>query len=229
MKKHSKLVFGLVLLSVLSSGFTFYQNITEERTQFWNNWINKCFPDKNWDTSTFKTIGVSYTTFKTTDSLTYKDMKALNPNEVKLQEVVESGATMPHEITIKKGAIFYKIVPKGNNINSASVYYLSQSQLSAIKNKPAKLEQTLCLPLSSVAAAYDVFKITFMDATGYVFQSRIAPSIQFANATPTVKYTTSGGGVQTLILDNTNAQKWHKSTSAISAINPNMLPQIGKQ
>jgi hypothetical protein len=231
MKKSVKFVLGLVFVSLLSVGFTELPvpSIAQQRTSFWDSWISKCFPDKDWSKTTFKTIGEDYTVFKSKNKVVYNDMKALNPNEIKLQEFVESGSTMPEELLVKKGDGFFKIVPKGNDINGSSAYYLSRAQLDKIKGNAEKLEQMLGLPLSSVSAEYDVFEITYEGNKGYVFQSRIAPTQQYANATPDIKYTTTGDGMQTLILDNMDAAKWKKSAVKVAEINPSTLPDIGNQ
>ena len=231
MKQGLKFVLGFVFIGLLSIGFTeqLVPSIAQQRTAFWDIWINKCFPNKDWSKTTFKTMGQDYTVFKSTNSAVYNDMKALNSNEIKLQEFVESGSTMPEEVPVKKGDEFFKIVPKGNNINGSSAYYLNQTQLDKIKANPGKLEQILGLPLSSVNAEYDVFEIIYEGTKGYVFQSRIAPTQQFANATPDVKYATTGGGIQTLVLDNTDAAKWKKSTAKIAEISPQTLPGIENQ
>jgi hypothetical protein len=202
-------------------------NWITQRTSFWDDWINKCFPSKNWSNTTFVTKGKNYSAFKTTNTSVYNDMKALNPNEIKLQEFIEAGSTIPVKVPINNGDEFFKIVPKGNNIGSPSAYYVDQAQLNLIKANPEKLEQVLGLPLGSVNAEYDVFKITYQGSNGYVFKSTVAGTEQFANATPTLKYLTPGGGTQTLILDNMDGAKWLKGSAPIESIAPNKLPLIG--
>jgi hypothetical protein len=202
-------------------------NWLTQRTNFWDDWINKCFPSKNWSNTTFVTKGKNYSTFKTTNASIYNDMKALNPNEIKLQEFIEAGSTVPVKVLINNGDEFFKIVPKGNNIGSPSAYYVDQAQLNLIKTNPEKLEQVLGLPLGSVNAEYDVFKITYQGSSGYVFKSTVAGTEQFANATTTLKYLTPGGGTQTLILDNMDGAKWLKGSAPIESIAPNKLPLIG--
>ena len=61
---------------------------------------------------------------------------------------------------------------------------------------------------------------------GYVFKSTVAATEQYANATPSLKYLTTGGGTQTLILDNMNPTKWLKGSTPIENIAPNKLPLI---
>lgn len=202
-------------------------SILAQRVSFWEDWINKCFPGKNWSNTTFKTIGKDYNAFKTTNTSIYNDMKVLNPNEAKLQEFIEAGSAIPTKVPINQGDEFFKIVPKGNNIGGPSAYYVDQTQLNLIKANPEKLEQVLGLPLGSVNAEYDVFKITYKGNSGYVFKSTVAGTEQFANATPSLKYSTTGGRSQTLILDNMDGAKWLKGSAPIESITPNNLPQIG--
>ncbi|MFO0322471.1 MAG: hypothetical protein ACK504_08585 [Bacteroidota bacterium] len=206
-------------------------SILTQRVNFWNDWINKCFPAKNWSNTTFKTFGKDYNTFKSTNVTIYNDMKALNSNELKLKEFIESCSnTSPIiKINVQSGDVYYKIVRKGEDIiSSASVYYIDQAQLNLIKANPEKLEQVLGLPLSSVSSEYDVFKITYQGSNpGYVFKSTIASTEQYANATQSVKYNTTGGGKQILILNNLNDDVWIKSSSPLEPIIPNQIPLIG--
>lgn len=233
MKKGLKFAIGVVFvgfLGVCLTNASLPDSIVQQRKAFWDSWVNKCFPNNDWNTTTFKTMGEDYSAFKLKDSTVYHDMKALNPNEIKLQEFVESGSTMPEEAFVKQGDKFFKIVPKGNNIDGPSAYYLGQIQLDKIKAHPARLEQVLGLPLSSVSAEYDVFEITYQGSSKeYVFRSIVASTQQFANATPNVKYSTCGGAVQTLVLDNMDATKWKKGSVKIASISPNTLPKIGDQ
>ena len=197
-----------------------------KRTLFWDEWVNKCFPGRNWDNTVFKARGKDFSEFKASRPEIYDDMKLLNSNEIKLQECVESGSSFPSKFPIKSGDSFYKIVPKGQNISGQSMYYIDQAQLNTIKANPEVVEQILGLPLNSVNAEYDVFKITFKGTEGSVFKSPIASTEQYAKANPSFKYTTTGSGVQTLILDNGNATKWQKGTTPIESIKPNVLPKI---
>ncbi|MEA5259887.1 hypothetical protein VB264_18965 [Arcicella aquatica] len=207
-------------------------NWVAQRTAFWNNWIDKCFPAKNWSNTTFQTIGRNYNDFKQTNPILDNEMKAMyntlaDANNY-LPGVINSGAenSDPVKVTVAKNEIFYKIVYKGGNINSPSPYYLSESEYNWIKANPSQLEQKLGLPLSSVSAEYDVFTIKSLADDNVIFQSIIAPTKQFANATPNTVYNTPGGKIQSLIINNTKSDRWLKSSTPKEQINPKCLPQI---
>lgn len=205
-------------------------DILTQRTDFWNNWINKCFPNRNWSTTNFNTTGVSYSTFKITNPTVDAEMRSLYPSvadaDKYLPDVVKSGSTNPTRVLAAEGEMYYKIVPKGGNINTPSPYYLSAAEFEIIKATPALLEQKLGLPLSSSSAEYDVFSITSLVDNNVLFSASIAPTQQFASTTPNLLYSTTGGGVQSLIINNNNVNLWHKSTMPIETISPNTLPQI---
>ena len=210
--------------------FNIEGSLLTNRIKFWENWINKCFPRRDFGATEFKTFGKNYNEFKTTNTVIYNDMKALVSDEAKLQEVIESGSTIPEKIPINHGDEFYKIVPKNpesTGIRGRSPYYIDKTQLDIIKANPSILEQELGLPLSSVSQDYDVYKITYQGNGGYVFKSTTASTEQFAKSTPNIKYITSGGGTQTLILDNFENTQWLKSLTPVESIIPNQLPQIG--
>lgn len=143
-----------------------------------------------------------------------------------LPGVINSGSTVPIKITVNEGETFYKIVAKGSNISSPSPYYLSQVEYDWIKANPHLLEQKLGLPLSSVSAEYDVYTITSLVDNNTLFQSVIAPTQQFSNGTPSIIYSTSGGRIQSLIINNNITTNWAKSSSPIETITPNILPTI---
>lgn len=119
--------------------------------------------------------------------------------------------------------LFYTCVTNAV-LATSSLRFAKRGRVGA---NPEKLEQVLGLPLGSVNAEYDVFKITYQGSSGYVFKSTVAGTEQFANATPSLKYLTPGGGTQTLILDNMDVAKWLKGTTPIESIAPNKLPLIG--
>ncbi|MDR6564071.1 MULTISPECIES: hypothetical protein [unclassified Arcicella] len=207
-------------------------NWVAQRTDFWNSWIDKCFPAKNWSNTTFQTIGRNYNDFKQTNPILDSEMKAMyntlaDANNY-LPGVINSGAenSDPVKVTVAKNEILYKIVYKGGNINSPSPYYLSESEYNWIKANPSQLEQKLGLPLSSVSAEYDVFTIKSLVDDNVIFQSFIAPTKQFANATPNTVYNTPGGKIQSLIINNTKSDLWLKSSTPKEQINPKCLPQI---
>jgi hypothetical protein len=242
-KKYILLVLATLFLSVpsfaekndfLGKGEEVVQgagNWITQRTSFWDDWINKCFPSKNWSNTTFQTVGKDYNAFKTANTTLDNEMRAMYSTQAAadnfLPGVVNSGVASPVKVTVNQGDKFYKIVPKGGNINTPSPYYLSEAEYQWIKANPAQLEQKLGLPLSSVNAEYDVFTITSQANNNKLFQSTVAPTKQFANATPSVIYNTTGGRTQSLIINNGDTDFWIKSSSPIETISPNNLPQIG--
>lgn len=206
-------------------------NWITQRTSFWDDWINKCFPGKNWSNTTFQTVGKDYNAFKSANVDLDSQMRAMyntaSDADRFLPGVINSGSTNPVKVTASQGEKYYKIVAKGGDINSPSPYYLSEAEYQWIKANPSKLEQKLGLPLSSVSAEYDVFTITSKVNNNPLFQSTVAPTKQFANTTPNIVYNTSGGRTQSLIINNSDADFWIKSTSPIETISPNSLPLIG--
>jgi hypothetical protein len=203
--------------------------IAAQRTNFWETWITNCFPNRDWNLTTFQTSGLDYQSFNQSQSVLKSEMLALGANEAKISEVIESGSNIPQKISITKNQKFYKLVPKGNNINGGSVYYIDQGQLNALESSTASIEQVLGLPLASTSAEYDVFSITYLKDNGYVFQSNVAPTNQFATSTPNIQYETSGGALQTIIFDNMNSNNWSKSPICMKTISPTQLPNIGNQ
>jgi hypothetical protein len=214
------------LVGVQGSG-----NWLTQRTSFWDDWINKCFPGKNWSNTTFQTVGKDYNAFKSANTTLDNEMRAMYNSagdaDRFLPGVISSGSTNPIKIVANQGEKYYKIVAKGGNINSPSPYYLSEAEYQWIKVNPSQLEQKLGLPLSSVNAEYDVFTITSKANNNTLFQSTVAPTKQFANATPNVVYNTAGGRTQSLIINNGDADFWTKSAIPIETISPNSLPIIG--
>lgn len=206
-------------------------DILTQRKSFWDEWINKCFPGENWANTTFETLGKDYNTFKNSSSLIDNEMRAMynsaSDADNYLPGVVNSGSTNPVSVTANQGEKFYKIVPKGGNINSTSPYYLSEADYNWIKANPSQLEQKLGLPLSSVSDEYDVFTITSKVNNNKLFQSTVAPTKQFSNSTPNIIYNTTGGRTQSLIINNSKTNLWEKSVAPIETITPNSLPQIG--
>jgi hypothetical protein len=108
-------------------------------------------------------LGKDYNTFKTANTAIDNEMRVLysTPSAADnfLPAIVKSGSSNPAKVTVNQGDKFYKIVPKGIDINGPSPYYLSEAEYQWIKANPSQLEQKLGLPLSSVGAEYDVFKI----------------------------------------------------------------------
>lgn len=201
------------------------------RQTFWDGWIKKCFPEKDWSKTTFTTYGLTAEKVKKDAPEIYQSMSDLYANEQLaerfLPELIAAGSTIPVKKTVDQGKILYKFIPKGGNINSPSPYFLSEETYRLAKKEVNLIEQKLELPLSSVAGSYAIFTITAKQ-TQDVYQSKVAPSVQFAKATPNVRYKAPGGYTQTLIINNTNPLKWQKSSSAIEIITPNVLPLVKK-
>ncbi len=203
-------------------------NALAQRKAFWDEWVSKCFPDRNWGTTTFETSGIDYASFAANNPTMQTEMRGmyqtLNDADSYLPTVIHSGSNTPIKILAHDGDKFYKIVPKGGNINSPSPYYLSESEFQSIKANPSTIEQKLGLPLGSASSEYDVFTITSLSDNNAVFQSTVAPTQQFANTTPNDVFHTSGGATQSLIINNNNANLWLKSPMPVETISPNALP-----
>jgi hypothetical protein len=145
---------------------------------------------------------------------------AANPASAKtwLTSVLKSGSNMPDEIQVQPDDYFYKIMPftdTGGIRNTQSVYYLNQEQFRALLDPTVNMEDILGLPTTTNFIRYKVYRITARVQTT-VFESTIAPTAQYhkdemAKGTNWGKgHRTSGGGTQTLILDNSNQAIWEK-------------------
>lgn len=191
-----------------------------KRSDFWDDWINKCFPNKDWNNTIFETLGLDYNTFKKSAPKIEKSMQEMyntsTDAEKYLPGIINSGSDIPIKIIAKKGA----------NIKSPSAYYLNESEYLWIKSNPSQLESKLGLPLSSVSVEYDVYTITSKVDGNILFESTIASTKQYAK-TSLLKdvYTTSGGRRQSLIINNGEVDLWEKSLKSIETIIPNTLPQ----
>jgi len=205
-------------------------SILEQRNAFWKEWIDKCFPGEDWNTTTFVTNGVEYTAFKANDPDTWQAMVDMYIDTASansyLPGVVNSGSTNPIEVYAYAGQKLYKIVPAGKDISGPSPYYVTETQLEWIKLHPAELEQKLGLPLSSVSGEYWIYSITSVADSNLFFQSTIAPTDQFANATPNIVYSTPGGATQSLLINNGDPMKWKKSDEPVEKYIPDTLPKI---
>jgi hypothetical protein len=122
-----------------------------------------------------------------------------------LNLLIKSGRDVPIKVTLNQADELYKIVPKGN-LPGKSSYYLSKTEYEMLKNSP-ELEQKLGLPLGSHSVEYDVYKAVANQSVD-VFESAVAKTVQRG-------YETSGGAIQTLILDT---DKW--TLSKLETITP---------
>jgi hypothetical protein len=212
-------------------------NCAAERIDFWNGWLNACAPGNNasstnadWSHTTFRTVGVTYEDFQKEDSLDYVAMVNLYDSpelaEKYLPGVILSGSDYPDAATIKKGDYLTKIVKVGATISGFSVYYITPEELKRLKMKPSRLEQELGLPLTSNAGTYLVYRMYALD-DNTVFQSHVAPTVQYAAPEKTV-YWTCGGAVQTLVLDNGNTTRWAKDETPSDTLKIQTLPNINQ-
>lgn len=205
-------------------------SMLDQRNAFWKEWVDKCFPNEDWSTSTFTTNGVNYDAFKTGNPEVWQAMidmyQTPEDGEKFLPSVVNSGSTNPIEAHATAGMKLYKIVPAGKDITGPSPYYVTKMQLEWIKLHPDELEQKLGLPLSSVSGEYWIYSITSLVDDNLYFQSTIAPTDQFANATPSVVYKTPGGATQSLLINNGDPMKWKKADTPDEKYIPDTLPKV---
>lgn len=212
-------------------------NCSKERADFWNSWLNACAPGNNasstkadWSETTFRTVGVTFEGFKTEDSLDYVAMVDLYATKELAQKylpgVILSGSDYPDKVMIKKGSYLTKIVKVGADISGFSVYYITPEELKRLMMQPGRLEQNLGLPLTSNAGTYLVYRMHALD-DNVVFQSHVAPTVQYATPNQTV-YWTCGGATQTLVLDNGDTARWKKDTVPSDTLKIKTLPNISQ-
>ena len=109
--------------------------------------------------------------------------------------LIQSSSTAPVKKVLNQGDELYKIVPKGNGYSQSS-FYISKTEFNSLKNN-IDIEQKLGLPLNNHAIEYDVYRATANQSVN-IFESTVAPTVQGS-------FSTSGGAVQTFLLDDT---KW---------------------
>jgi hypothetical protein len=204
--------------------------IIEERTAYWSNWSSKCFPSHSWDSTIFETDGLNYELLLIYNPRLVLEMKQLyskpSDGDKYLPSIINSGSCVPEKKLASEGELLYKIVPKGNNIQSPSPYYLTEQDFLWVQSHALTLEQSLGLPLSSTTAAYDVFTIKSLKDNNVYFQSRIAATDQCSIQSTMEVYRTPGGGVQSLIINNMDTTLWEKSTVPVSVLLPLGLPVL---
>lgn len=187
-----------------SSKFTFLKNeitITEkhergiflERTWWADSLKNVCDPLSN--SSGFKTLGIEPSSVK---KIILDEMKeeASAPQFVEL--ILNSGSSTPEKIEAKQGYTLYKLVPKGSvGPSPFTPFWTKLEELKTYIN--SELEQRFGLPVVSISAKYDVYKIQLKDGKkANVFESKIAETTENG-------YKTIGGAIQSLVLDRS---KW---------------------
>lgn len=153
----------------------------------------------NFDTlansSGFKTLGIEA---KDVKKGILDDMKteASAPQFVEL--IINSGKSVPKKVEVSGGYVLYKIIPKGSS--APSLFTPFWAKLEELNKYVAdELEQRFGLPIVSHAAKYDVYKIQLKEGkTAAVFESEVAETSE-------KQYKTTGGAIQSLVLDRT---KW---------------------
>ncbi len=210
-------------------------NCPSERLEFWNRWLNVCAPgntasslNADWSQTTFRTVGVTYEGFATKDSLTHANMVSFYPADSiakkYLPGIILSGSDYPNQVVIKKGEYLTKLVKIGANISGFSVYYITPEELKQLKLDPSRLEQKLGLPLTSNTNNYLVYRIHALD-DNVVFQSHVAPTIQYSSPNKAV-YWTTGGATQTLVLNSNDKAHWKKESLPSDTLKIEVLPYI---
>ncbi|MEM6723200.1 MAG: hypothetical protein AAF598_04125 [Bacteroidota bacterium] len=208
-----------------------------ERDKFWNQWLMACAPGNvasstrsDWSNTTFRTVGVTYEGFQAEDSLDHVAMVNLYTSEDLAQRflpgVIRSGSDYPDPIVIKKGDYLSKLVKIGADISGFSVYYITPKELKRLMKNPGRIEQELGLPLTSNAGSYLEYRMYALQ-DNVVFQSHVAPTVQYASPDRAV-YWTTGGAVQTLVLDNGDSARWKKSAVPSDTLKIETLPNINQ-
>ncbi len=214
------------------------KDYSTERIEFWNQWLDVCAPGNeatstspDWAKTTFRTVGVAYDSFIIEDSLEYMAMLALYSTEESAKKylpgVIESGSDYPDKAVIKKGEYLTKIVKIGADISGPSVYYITPVELNHLKMNPDRIEQELGLPLTSNTGTYLIFRIYALD-DNVVFQSHIAPTLQYSSIGQAV-YWTCGGAIQTLVIDNNDTARWAKDSIPSDTLKIHTLPDINQR
>lgn len=106
----------------------------------------------------------------------------------------EAGTDIPAQFSAPEGLTLYKVMPTGSSAPSGgSPYFLTETQLKALKDNPYDIAGQLGLPASSVASEYVVYEMTLKDGqSAELFASTIAP------ITDSGEFRT-GGGEQILV------------------------------
>lgn len=162
--------------------------------------------------------------FTTINGLTIDDIPASTYNEMyselsarttwnsqqkinKITEVLASGTNQPQKVIYQPGAELFKVVKKGSVPSNTTEYWFTQTELDMLTANGSNFENKAGLPLGSMAEEYDIYKITAIEQT-ITYTSTIAPTNQRG-------YQTSGGAVQTIVL---NRAAWTNPTKV--NINP---------
>jgi hypothetical protein len=242
--KNVTLIICLVFLTSCASTKLSLTNSSEctncrlERIEFWNRWLAVCAPGNKvsstssvWSKTKFCPVGVTYEGFKTKDSLNYLGMvnlyKNLDTAKEYLPSIICSGSNYPQKAKVNKGEYLIKIVKVGDDISSESPYYITPKEFKRLKMKPSRIEQELALPLTSNAGIYLVYRIHAL-ADNVVFQSHVAPTVQYHLPSEAV-YWNTGGATQTLVINNFKTEFWTKETIPSDTLKIQTLPNINQR
>lgn len=111
-----------------------------------------------------------------------------------IADAIKSGSTPPVKETTSIGDRLYKVVPKGEGVTGHSPFWIKKTQLDKAISS-GNMEQVLGLPLGSHSVHYDVLEISAIKNKA-IFNSKIAPTLQNI-------FETTGGSIQSLVLDRT--------------------------
>lgn len=125
----------------------------------------------------------------------YDDMVAEASDPQFLPGIINSGITIPNKVPITaSGYKLYKVVPKGTTSpNQFTPYWIKLDELNT-HGATVNFEQKMGLPVRSHGAKYDVYEIELTSGQANVFESTIANTSEAG-------YPTTGGAVQSLVLD----------------------------
>ncbi|WP_224484619.1 fibronectin type III domain-containing protein [Robertkochia aurantiaca] len=202
-------------------------DILTERAAFWKRIKDEHFPNEDWSQTVFETHGLVYEEIEVNNFDLINEMRVVASNDFilkKLPEIIESGSTLPVKTNVEVGKEFYKLVPKGNEFNYYSPYYLDQETLEYLQHNPSQIESVLGLPLSSVSSHYDVYRVISIGES-YFYRSKIASTSQSRMTPKTDPYRTKGGAIQNIILNIDNDNLWKKEfESPLFVLEPSELP-----
>jgi hypothetical protein len=113
----------------------------------------------------------------------------------KTAEYMGTGSTRPLANPVEVGDRLYKVVPEGGRVGPNSAYFMTESELKALKGLDADaIGSRLGLPLESQQAGrFEVLEVRATSPT-IVYDAKIAPTSQNG-------WHQTGGGTQTLITD----------------------------
>ena len=175
-------------------GETNSKNVVFLKRTWWADSLRVNF-DSLGNSSSFKTFGINPLDPKKN---IIEDMKTEAAAPQFVDALIMSGSSIPKKIVVNSGYTLYKIIPKGNA--GPSLFTPFWAKIEEIRTYiNLDLEQKFGLPIVSHSAKYDVYKIVLKEGkTAMVFESEVARTTEN-------EYKTTGGAVQSLILDRS---KW---------------------